>query len=85
MSKPMLLRLLRSDRSSGVENNSGAGVLSNVAKSCGGNCAGWASTVGDDGWDKLDDTERLLVRAGVRVGNEVGGVACEDDEGSFCA
>ena len=70
MSKPSALRVLSSSRSRELENIIGVGVLSREAKLI--SCArGGANPVGES--DKVDETERRFVRAGVRIGY-VGGI-----------
>jgi hypothetical protein len=55
-----------------VENIIGAGVFNNEEKSWGGSGVGGLSETGDigsrSGSDSVEETERRLVRAGVRVG-----------------
>lgn len=70
MSKPSEERLLSKSLSSGVENISGAGVLSKVEKSCAGSLSFDFSKLleGDICSESVDETERRFVLAGVRVG-----------------
>lgn len=63
-----MLRLLRSSRSSGVENIIGAGVFRRDEKFCGGKGASGLSEVGEAGSESVEETERRLVRTGVRAG-----------------
>ena len=59
----------------------GAGALKRDAKSCGGKDVGGCSTAGDDGSERFEDTDRLLVRTGVRVGS-AGGSLDRGDRGA---
>lgn len=67
----------------GVENIIGVGVVNKDAKSRSraegrGTGVGVLSTVGEAGSDKVDDTERRFVRAGVRI--ECAGGALDPEE-----
>lgn len=73
VSKPSRLSVFSNSRSTGVENIIGVGVVRSDAKSISrlvgrgiGECT--FSVVGDAGSERVDDTERRFVRAGVRMG-----------------
>jgi hypothetical protein len=78
VSKPRELRLLSSSRSNFVPKIMGAGALKRDAKSWGGKDVGGNSTAGDDGSERFEDTERLLVRTGVRAGSAGGSLDLGD-------
>src|SRR6266436_2007148 len=77
VSKPRELRLLSSSRSNFVPNMMGAGVFKSDAKFWGGN-EGRGCSAGDEGSERFEDTERRLVRTGVRVGNAGGSLFLGD-------
>jgi hypothetical protein len=56
----------------------GAGLLRSDAKSWGGNEGRGCSAAGDEGSERFEDTERRLVRTGVRAGNAGGSLILGD-------
>jgi hypothetical protein len=55
-----------------VENIIGAGVFKSEEKSCGGRGVSGLSVVGEEGSERVEETERRFVRAGVRAGRAGG-------------